>query len=799
MNVRRSSRVTALAWLFVAAGYLTASAQPIDPDLLRTRWKAHWIRPAGAPAKASGVYHFRKSFDLPSVPGTFVVHVTADNRYELFVNGARVALGPARGDLDHWRFETVDIAKLLRPGGNVLAAVVWNFGEAAPMAQVTYETGLLVQGNTEAEQVINTSTSWKAIRNDSVSLLPIDRRSIGYAYFVGGPGEQVDAARYPWGWEQPEYDDSQWSGVEQVSIGGPRGIRDSPSRWFLVPRTIPLLEQRAERFAAVARAEGAAPPEGFVSGTAWTVPARSAVRVLLDRGQLTTAYPELRVSGGQGAVLDLTYAEALRARKPDGTPGDKGNRSDVQGKVIAGLRDRFLPDGGKARLFRPLWWRTYRYLEVRLETADEPLTIESVGGTFTAYPFEEKGAFTSSDPALARIWEVGWRTARLCAHETYMDTPYWEQLQYIGDTRIQALISLYVGGDDRLVRNAIALFDDSRIPDGLTQSRYPTMLPQIIPPFSLFWIGMMHDLYAWGGDAAFARRYLAGARGVLEWFEARLGPSGLLGPLEWWNFADWVEGHGFSSGVPPLDDAGNSAILSLQFVLALREAADLEEAVGSRGQAAAYRALADKVSAAVRRTAWDDRRRFLADTPAKRTFSQHVNLLAVLAGVVPPAEQAAFMSRVLSDRSLTQATYYFKFYLFRAMKQAGLGNEYLEQLAPWRGMLDLGLTTWAEKPEPTRSDSHAWSSHPNVHLLTIVAGVEPAKPGFAEVRIQPHLGSLTRVDARVATPQGLVFVAYDRTGERLTARIELPAGMSGEFVWRGRTTALESGVQELSF
>ena len=63
---------------------------------------------------------------------------------------------------------------------------------------------------------------------------------------------------------------------------------------------------------------------------------------------------------------------------------------------------------------------------------------------------------------------------------------------------------------------------------------------------------------------------------------------------------------------------------------------------------------------------------------------------------LPQAEQAAFMTRVLDDRSLTQATYYFQFYLFRAMKKAGLGDDYLAQLGPWRQMLDLGLTTWAE-------------------------------------------------------------------------------------------------------
>jgi len=304
-------------------------------------------------------------------------------------------------------------------------------------------------------------------------------------------------------------------------------------------------------------------------------------------------------------------------------------------------------------------------------------------------------------------------------------------------------------------------------------------------------------LYMWGGDEAFAKRYLRGAGETLHWFEARLAPSGLLGKLEWWNFGDWVEGAGFDFGEPPTDAGGDSVVLSLQFVLALREAAALEAAVGRAENAVQYRALADKVAAAVMRTAWDEGRRFFGDTPARRTYSQHANLLAVLAGLVPAAEQQAFMRRVLDDPSLTQATYYFQFYLFRAMKTAGLGDDYLLRLGPWRKMLDLGLTTWAETPEPTRSDSHAWSAHPNYDLLTTVAGVEPATPGFATVRIQPHLGTLTAAKASVATPRGLVVVNYVRSADSLTADVTLPTGMTGTFHWNGKETSLRSGTQHV--
>ena len=97
-------------------------------------------------------------------------------------------------------------------------------------------------------------------------------------------------------------------------------------------------------------------------------------------------------------------------------------------------------------------------------TQAEPLVVEDLHGAFTAYPFQMRAQFQSDDPELAKMWEVGWRTARLCAHETYMDCPYYEQLQYGGDTRIQALISLYMTGDDRLVKNAIESLDESRTP-----------------------------------------------------------------------------------------------------------------------------------------------------------------------------------------------------------------------------------------------------------------------------------------------------------------------------------------------
>jgi len=146
---------------------------------------------------------------------------------------------------------------------------------------------------------------------------------------------------------------------------------------------------------------------------------------------------------------------------------------------------------------------------------------------------------------------------------------------------------------------------------------------------------------------------------------------------------------------------------------------------------------------------------------------------------------------------MTPATYYFRFYLARALDHAGLGDKYLNLLKPWHDMADLGLTTWAEQPEPTRSDSHAWSAHPNYDFLTIVAGIRPKAPGFSTVQIAPHLGILNHVAAALPSPRGTITVKYSSTGTGVTADINLPPDMTGDLVWRGRTLNLQPGHQQL--
>jgi hypothetical protein len=790
--------ISALLLFALSASHVPAQ-ESTQPDAMHREWKAAWITHPTAPLREPIVLHFRRSVKLASVPASYVVRVSADNRFILYVNGKRVGDGPARGDLTHWRYERFDLAPMLRAGENLITATVWNFGVLAPIAQMTDRTAFLLESEATGDESISTPKNW--LVEVEPGHRPVTRVSNGFfEYFASGPGEETDAATYDWNWDGPETGkswvaaaspmrDSIYSGTNTAHSADTTG--DNP--WGLIPDELPHMAYSPTPAGDVVRTD-LADAGGFPAAAA-KVPANSHVHVLLDRSTLTTAYPLLTVSGGKGAHITLTYAEALYDKEQH-----KGDRNAVGDRTALGIMDSFLPDGGAHRSFEPLWWRTWRYLDLDIQTGADPMTLESLTAQFTAYPFEERASFTSDDAGLKKIWEISWRTARLDAHETYMDTPYYEQLQYIGDTRIQALISYAVAGDDRLARQALSAFDWSRIPEGITRSRYPSSLPQSIPTFSLLWVGMLHDYWMYRPDPAPVRSALPGTRAVFAWYATHEQADGLLNHLPWWSFIDWVP----TGEIPTYDAHGESCVTTLEYLGALDEGADLEEAYGDPAMATRYRAHAEKARKGIFDKCWSASRGLLADTPDQKGFSQQANILGALYDVIPKDNQRQVLHEMIAiepgttPNGVLSASYYFRFYLARALDHAGMADEYLDSIEPWRKLLPLHFSTWPEIPGNTRSDSHAWSAHPAYDLLTLVAGIEPASPGFATVRIAPHLGPLPSISATYPHPQGLIQVEARHKGSSFSATVTLPGSLTGTFELNGKSWPLHPGVNHIT-
>lgn len=759
----------------------------------RNQWNADWITVPGAGESTPGLYLFRKILTLDAVPDTFTVYVSGDNRFKLYVNEQLLSIGPALGDISHWNYETLDLAPYLKAGENIISALVWNEGNLKPVSQFSYRTGFLLQGANEATHIINTNDTWKCIQDKSYT--PI-RQSVR-GYYAAGAGDSINMQYQVKGWQKLSFNDDGWEPAKPVFENTGRGFGFRPQGgWNLVASIIPQRELTYQRLETARKSEGVSVPEKFPAEKAsFEVPANTTAKVLLDQTYYTNAYPTLIFSGGKNSKITITYAEGLYD-----TTGAKNNRNEIEGKTISGRQDIIVSDGSENQDFTALNWRTYRYIELKVETKDAPLTIEDFYGTFTGYPFEMNASIHANNPELDKILEIGWRTARSCAVETYMDCPYYERLQYIGDARIQLFVSYFNSGDDRLAKNALYLMNNSRQIDGYTLSRYPDTQNQVIATYSMWYICMLHDYLMYGSDPEFLKDKLLGARQILNYFISYVDTDGSLKNVPGWNFTDWARGEGWQRGTAAPAEDGSSALMDLQLLLALQAAVELEKYEGNEEFATFYQNLANNMSETIKSKYWDPSRKLFADTPDKDLFSQHTNSMAILGGLVDGQEATDIANLMLSDTSLVQATIYFKYYLHLALAKAGLGDDFLNWLDIWRKNIELGLTTWGEtsEVETTRSDCHAWGASPNIEAYRIILGIESDAPYFSKVKISPNLGSMNEISGEMPHPQGKIAVSYKKNGNVLNAQITLPENVEGTFIWQGKEYDLHGGNNEMN-
>lgn len=791
-------------FLFFAFFFAFAQNQP-DPTI--EKWDARWVMHPTVQPQAAAEVLFRKTFELTEKPARFVIHVSADNHYRLFVNGTYITRGPARGDLSHWFYETLDIAPHLSAGTNLIAAEVVNWGPKRSFTQFSQMTSFWMQGQTVKESVVNTSESWKCFENKAHQFKPVDwifdRNSIAFGLYVCNPNDSVTAQNYPWGWQQKTFNDNDWPNVQWADVAGGRGMQHAGGILFsngklLIPRRTGLLEEKKEPLTTIARTEGIEKNADFLkNGKSWTIPANKKVTILIDQTFLTMGYPELTVSGGKSSHIRIGYAETLFK-----TPKTKGNRNDLTGKRFIGIRDVFMPDGGASRTFKPSYLRAFRFIQLEITTQNEPLTLNSFFNVKCTAPVALKAKFETDNPTLNQLMEMGWRTASLCAQDMLLSDAYYEQMQYVGDSRVHNLAMLTLSGDDRLTRNALIQFDQSRIPEGLTYACYPNPFHLIIPSYSLIYIDQLHDYMLWKDDKEYLKQFESGIGNVLDWFENRMQPNGLLSRIDWWPALAWPKG--YKNGVPLQMEKGNNTLYTLHYAYTLMHAAEIYQFTGNTERQKECLARAERIRQAVRKLCYDSNRKLFKESPDFVEYAQITNILAVLSEAVQGDEAKNLMKTVLTDTTLTgKVDLFLHAYLFEAMNKTGLNAAFFNEISEWHTMTKLGMTTFVEVPlewgeEGQRSECHPWSTAPNIHFFKTVCGIRPTSPGHKTMVIEPELGELKKLKAVYPHPLGNFEMDLVVQKKTLKGTITVPQGMETTFRWKGNTLQLKSGSQTIA-
>ncbi len=773
------------------------------------------------------------------------MRVTADQRFALYLDDRLLTRGPERGDLEHWMYRTLDV-ELPAAGVYRWVAVVWSPGledHRSPAAQLTAGPGFLLAADEPWAGRLDTGRGpWEVLPIAGHRFLPPHKPAEG---FLAGGGEEIDGRASRWG---PRlHDDAGWRPAVADEAGRPAALRPwggTGPRPTLRPAQLPEmmrapLAMGRVRFATSvpstdseprqAAGDEAARPvdparhdpglcdlwQALLDGeAAVAVPARRVCRVLIDLQDYACFYPAIRVGGGRGGCILATYAEAMF--QPPADRRLKHHRDTIEGLVCSGRTDRFLPDGDRPSTFAPLWWRCGRYVQLVIATADEPLTVLALRAEETRYPLRIEADFACSEPRWEPAARLMRRALEACSHETYMDCPFYEQLQYIGDARLEALVTYVMSDDDRLPRKAIESFEWSRDHLGMCRARHPARGATYIPTFALHWVSMVHDFACWRGDRAFVAARLPAVRGTLEAFREGIGRDGLIMPLPGWQYVDAAPG--WDTGVPPGAALQPNTILNWQAVATLRQAAALEAWCGDPLLAERDRRDADALAAAIRRVFWDPRRQLYSDDASHQHFSEHAQVMAVLAadacasGADPPGlpTPASLMERLAVDRSLARCSIYFCHFLFEACRITGRPDLLAQRLEDWYALPGRGFLTTPENADPTRSDCHGWGSHPLFHSRATWLGIRPAGPGFERVIIEPQPGAMEYARGEVPHRLGLIEVearcrqpAAPRPGpgsggEGLAGSVRLPAGLTGLLRVNGSTAPLHAGWQRFT-
>jgi hypothetical protein len=758
----------------------------------------------------------RRTFVLAAVPRKCRIRVTADSRYELFVNGHYVCRGPARGYQYSWPYDEVDIARYLRRGKNVVAVLAHNYGVGI-YQYISADAGGIILAGRAGSVDLSTGSDWR------IRVAPGYVRHIARASRELGFQESFDARLDDGSWTRASYDDSEWQRPFCTAAGSmpwhavePRGI---PMLREEVIRPVGIVSQCHGKSARSWRETENLTANYFAEKRAWRKPSTPLRRgkaarfrasaagsggftaYVLDFGREVVGSIGLDVNGASpGDVIDAQVCETLSGLVPDVIDPSKDCRISLCNRLTLGR------GATRHESFDP--WG-FRYLAVIVRETKKPVDIAVYLRT-ALYPLNVKADFQSSDPMLNDIYRISVRAQECCMLDAYVDCPWREQAQWWGDARVQAANTLHLAADARLLARGIRQTAGQEAPNGLTYGLTPTTSHHcILPDYTLTWIMTIWDYYRQTGDVSLVREYAPRMLRALSYFEGALAPNGLLPYDErYWLFLDWADV--FKDGYP--------AIYNIMYFWALETASKLFALIGDRRESASLSKQAAASRRAIMSKLFDSKkRRFCGGLDWKgRPVSHdtpHSYALAIVSGLCPrhdrffvdkrllpaisgqcPAFRASY---IVAEKYPRTPSPFFMYYVFEALKANGRAAAAIDCIRRWWGVfVKNGFTTtpemWGE-PKGQWSACHAWSAHPVVHFHNCILGVTQAAIGWRRITFAPVFETLQWAKGKVATPLGTVSVSWRRDGGQVDVKIVVPDGMTAEVRLPGVAETAASG------
>lgn len=783
-----------------------------------------WLWAEGLPTR-NACAGFLRTFAWTS--GPVRLHLFAETSWRVYVNGRFVAAGPAPFRKPVVTVDSLDLGPWLQPGGNRVFVMVRWYGEDTKWVlcdQAGLAAALELGGERQVDAAGWTAwalgcwsptpprISWAREAIEDIDLGHPDAAVLaahaGEDYLVPGTADLPVPARLV-------------VGAARAAVVRPRQV--PALRWSEVrPIGPPACERvNAEVYLIQDLARRLHSEYRVPAWDADLVDRHGADGVRLDRRHgdrgWNLVYDLRRVCAGDlvveidaasPATVDLGFTELCEHGRPDVTR----NGSSYVARV------HLRPGRNRCRLFA---FHGFRYVMLSLKDFTGSLTVRSIVARecFADLPYGDAFA-CPSDPVLELIQSISRRSVVLNTQAACYDCNTREIGTYWGDGLWIAEIAGHLSGDFSHLRHlARAGVDEWEAIGVINASLYG--MGNALVDYCLVPAEVLRRAWRCTGDAALVADVLPTVAAITADLEAARDPDGWLSMAR---IADRLHarrpGKGqvllfldhAGLGWHPRDSTGIdrrdvNAGLQLFWLQALQA---MSEVARATGVADAWGAAAETLRVRIAASFTDPSTGLIADARLPdgsfAGASQIVNALAVTTGVLSgaPARRAMRASIDLAQRpEVAGSTPYGYFFICDALCRLGMVAEAVALLrARFVPMLERGATTTWEAWGGELHDSlnHAWSAVLPWLACRGLAGLQPLRPGYGELRLEPALAALEACTVRLVIPQGAVEVEWERRGpDGRHVTVSLPPGVQAEVVLPGRSERLRgSGAWDLT-
>lgn len=768
------------------------------------KWKAVWLGEEDIGQES--YFLFRKEFDAVE-GGKFVLHISAERRCRLYINDTLVHQNLFSSQPYYKYYDSVDISPYIRSGGNVIGVIVKSSTKLGLLAEITCG-GLCIAATDE---------SWKFIKSGAW-----DSRYLSINSAVSQ--ECFDARIFQDGWLVPGFDDSSWkNAAEYATPDYEKSYKSSStSPWFrLIPRDIPFMEYSYRNPSAVTDtgeslciwnrkspfdlsttlSQCVKPVEysTIADGTLLCAGGGTMVKcgerlsagivdgiydpcIILDFGEVMTAYFELEIDGVDGGVVDIGYVERL-------VDGNFNNAIEVS------YADRYVMRRGIQK-FLCFEWKAMRYVKLRFGNCTSDVRIVGTRAMVISYPFSEKGFFSSDDTLVNAVFDICRNTIRLCCKEYIMDTPWREQSGWIGDSSAVTIGAIYsCFGDarpaERYFRHSAANQSNTGLLMNSLQNPINDAFHRYIPDYSLWWLISLWRHYMYTGQDKWIHEFFPHAYRIIQFHEQYLNEYGLLEDVPLRIFID----HSYKVR------CGENTCLNALFFGALDAFARISKVAGYAQLEERYAYLMNVLKKNFVSRLFDYERGIFSDARSGNELlpregelsiraSEHANSAPICFGLCENETSSRIIDVLYDSRQVPfrEADPFFASVVLKAMSVAGRHDIALSIIRKRWGerMVARGMTSTCEEWSMNgsmrgkrfgffgmfRSLSHAWSASPAEFLIRELSGITIIEPGCRTVRVKPVTGILD-YQAGFPAPPGVITVKCRNGKAEVTAPKEI--------------------------